>query len=286
MDSQTLRDMHDLVREHLEPAVIGVAAHQVLVTSNEHTVHDLHEIFEKHLPHPKRPKGTSVHQTLDSLIAHAQRHSDPGETVAFCNLTNGQGRIIAVYDYHPAEMDRGGWRQHHAVYDFPLTDAWKRWTSLAGRSLSVQEFAELLEERIEDVRDPSEAPELPGVTYATASELLTLAQGLSVRVEQQVAEVRRLHNGTSQIQFSEEHKGPDGTPVRVPTGFLLGLQVFLGGEAYPIPARLRYRVKDRQITWQIGLHDAEGIRRAAIEAAAKRFAEQTKLPLFFGTPDA
>lgn len=293
MEEQTLSAMHTLVKEHLVPQVYETKPGTVLVTATDFEIHDLEELLEKHREHPRRRKGCSSHQTLDSFIAHAKRYALSQETAAYCDIAGSWPCLIVVFNDHPGVTgeDRGGFRDHRAVYKFPFSESWQRWTQVAGKDLSVQSFAELLENGIGDIRDPAsvkDAPRLEGVTYATPAELLTLAEGLSVRVDQQVAEHKRLDNGASQILFSEEHetRGRDGKTVTVRNGFLLGLQPFLGGPAYPVPARLRYRVKDRQITWQITLHDAAGVRREAIEDAAERFAEATGLPLFFGTPDA
>jgi len=290
MDSSTLRAMHDLVKEHLEPATISMEEKHVLVTSSEQAVHDLHAMLDQHLPHPRRPKGITKHDTLASIIDHAKRHSAPEDSIAFCSLTGPMPRLTVVYNDHPADFEHAGWRDWRSVYEFPFSDAWKRWNDAANKTLTVQQFAELLEEGIGDIRDPGsiqDAPVLEGVVYARPTELLTLAQGLSVRVDQNVAEYRRLENGASVMAFSEKHEtSVDGKPVTVPGGFLLGIQPFVGGKAYPVPVRLRYRVKDRQVTWTLVLHDAAGVRRDAIIEAAESFKSATELPLFYGSPDA
>jgi len=297
MEEQTLKAMHALVKEHLEPCEFEVAEGQVLVTSKDQIVHDLESILDKHREFPKRSSGTTRCDTLASLIAQANRYKREGESVAYCSLSGPEARIVVVFNDHPAVSKdapkdlEGGWRDHRAIYAFPVSEAWARWMKATRDGLSVAEFAELLENGIGDIRDPAsveDAPKLEGVTYATPAELLTLAEGLSVRVGQLVAEHKRLDNGASRIMFSEEHetRGRNGEPVTVRNGFLLGLQPFIGGPAYPVPARLRYRVKDRQITWQIVLHDAVGVRREAIEDAAERFTDATQIPLVFGTPDA
>ena len=290
MDSSTLRAMHDLVKEHLEPATISMEEKQVLVTSSEQAVHDLHAMLDQHLPHPRRPKGVTKHDTLASIIDHAKRHSAPEGSVAFCSLTGLTPRLTVVYNDHPADFEHAGWRDWRSVYEFPFSDAWQRWNGAAGRTLSVQEFAQLLEDGIADIRDPSsvpDAPKLEGVEYAKPSTLLTLAEGLSVHVDQQVVHYQRLASGASQISFAEKHETiVNGEPVTLPGGFLLAIPVFVGGLAYPVPVRLRYRVKDKQVTWTIVLHDAAGVRRDAIIEAAERFKAECQLPLFYGSPDA
>jgi hypothetical protein len=295
METNAIHDLHALVKEHVEPTVVETTAGHVLVTSKDQIVHDLEAYLDKHRPYPTRSKGTTRHDTLDSLVAHAKRHASTLETAAYCDLVGDTPKLVVVFNDHPGAdesgiIDHGGFRDHLAIYTFPVSDAWARWTR-AGRSdgLSVGEFAELLEGGIGDVRDPAGAgdvPQLPGVRYASPAELLTLATGLSVRVEQRVVDQRRLDNGTVAMTFSEEHTNDKGEPLRIPGGFLLGIPAFVGGDVYAVPVRLRYRVKSGAVVWILALHDAAGVRRDAITATAERFRTETELPLFFGTPDA
>jgi hypothetical protein len=287
-DGNTLRSMHALVADHMKPQVVELREGTVIVAPKGHEVHDAREVLDSHLANPRRAQGFSRHHTLDSLIAHALRHRRSGATVAFCGLVEAQPRLVVVYDYNPADGAHGGWRQHGALYEFPFSEPWKRWTAAAGGPLSPQQFAELLESAIGDVRTAeTTSPRVPGLQYATPAQLLTLAAGLSIRVEQQVAEHRRLETGESQLVFSEAHDTRDrvGEPVKVPSGFLLGIPVFAEGAHYGIPVRLRYRVQHKQLTWHLQLHDAESAKRDAIKEAATRLHKETEVPLFFGSPE-
>lgn len=280
-----LAAMHDLVLDTLQPTVHDVAAGKVLVTSDDHRVHDLEKILDEHREHPRRARESSVHHTLASLIQHARRHARP-ESADFCELAGVAPKVTVVYDYQPAQdASRGAWREHRATYAFPPSDAWVRWTGVDGKALSVAAFAQLLEDGIADVRDPASADanlQLPGVRYASPAELLTLAEGLSVRVEQVVVDQRRAANGTCTMTFAEAHADEKGEPLKIPGGFLLGIPVFLGGAAYAVPARLRYRVKNRQVEWSVHLHNAETCRRDAITEAAATFSEESGVVTYMG----
>lgn len=286
MDPSTLAAMHALVKEQADSEVIFVEPGHVLVTSNARVVHDLDAIAEKHREQPRRPRGTTTHHTLDSLVAHALRHRRPA-SAAYCDLLADEPRLVVVYNDDPAAEagPAGGWRDHRAVYAFPLSDAWKRWTDAADRWLDVPTFARLLEDGLADVRGvgpDADVPRVQGVRYASPAELLTLAEGLEVRVEQRVADRRTLDNGTAQLVFEEVHRGERGEPLRVPNGFLLGVPVFVGGPAYALPVRLRYRVANGAVTWLLTLHDADAARREAVSEAAQRFETQAGVALFFG----
>lgn len=287
-----LDELRTALVEHIEPAVYDTAKGAVLVAHKDLTPHDLETFVERHLPQPKRPKGISTHAVLSSLIAHTIRHKS-ADTEAYCVLLDAsKPRIEVVYNAHPAsdrQIRDGGWGDHRAVYDFPLSDPWKRWTNAArSQGLSVQEFAQLLEDGVADIADPAAQPEvrLQGVTFAPPNEVLKLAEGLSIRVDQKVVEQRRRDNGTATLAFSEAHASEKGEPLSIPNGFLLGIPVFVGGDNYAVRCRLRYRISHGQVLWSVVLHDAEEAKRDAMTDAAKRFETETSVPLFYGTAEA
>lgn len=287
--STTMEELRTTLLEHTEPAVFTTEKGAVLVAHKDLTLHDLEAVVDKHLPQPKRAKGTSTHAVLSSLIAHTVRHKSE-QTEAYCDLLDvARPRIEVVYNAHPTpEQGCGGWGDHRAVYLFPLSDAWKRWTAAArSHGLSVSEFAQLLEDGVADIADPAARPEvrLQGVTFAAPNEVLKLAEGLSIRVDQKVVEQRRRDNGTATLAFTETHAGEKGEPLSIPNGFLLGIPVFVGGDSYAVRCRLRYRVQQGQVLWTVVLHDAEESKRDAMTDAAKRFESETHVPLFYGTPE-
>lgn len=285
-----LDELKTALLEHVEPSTFDVAAKAVLVAHKDLSVHDLEAFVDKHKPHPKRPRGTSQHAVLSSLVAHALRHKTE-DTEAYCDLIGAAPSIDVVYNAHPApsQEDHGGWGDHRAVYKFPLSDQWQRWTNAARNTgLTVTQLAQLLEDGVADLRDPQECPEikLQGVTFAPPAEVLRLAEGLSIRVDQKVVEQRRRENGTATLAFSETHSNEKGEPLSIPNGFLLGIPVFVEGVNYAVRCRLRYRVSNGQVLWTIVMHDAEEAKREAIMASAKRFEQEAGLPLFYGSPEA
>lgn len=291
MDEGTLQAMRAIVAEAVAPEEIEVAPDRVLVVRADQRVVDLERYAMRYERNPRRAVGTSVHHTLDSLTRHAKRHGDVNVAAAFVDAVTDTPRMVVVYNYHTAAGD-AGWCDHRAEYAFPLSDAWKRWTAAAGKALRVEDFARLLEDGIGDVWDPkapeaANVPRLPGTLYATPTELLALADGLTVNVQAKVGESRRLDNGTHQVTLVEEHETTNrtGTPVRVPNAFLLGVPVFVGGAVYGLPVRLRYRVVERMLVWSLVLHNAAEAKREAVADAARMFGEQTGLPVLFGTPE-
>ena len=112
---------------------------------------------------PERVKGTSVHQTMESLVAHTLRSKDL-DSAAWLSTNATQARLTVIYDYdraqYPddtADATRARWREHQALYDFPVSDAWKFWQGISGKGMGQSELAALLESRITELKGPDAA---------------------------------------------------------------------------------------------------------------------------------
>lgn len=82
-----------------------------------------------------------------SLIAYIQRFRDT-RSVVFADKT--KTRIVAVLDFHQ-DADNPHWGMHKAVYDCPFSDEWKAWSAADGNKMNQIDFAEFLENNIQNV---------------------------------------------------------------------------------------------------------------------------------------
>lgn len=282
------RALAEIIEKHTRPEVVDLVREQAVVLQEGQTLASVKSLLEEYREFPERIEGTSVHHTLASLTAHAKRwkRGENGQdSAAFCSIES-KPSITTIYDYH--RDGEPAWRKHRARYDFPLSDAWKRWTSIHGRELRVAEFAQLLEDRLCDVAEPGAAPAgvvPPGLTLASPAALSGLAGGLQIRADVSVTEIRRRDNGTATLQFSEEHRGADDKPLVLPNGFLLALPVFVGSAPFAVPARLRYRLQQGSVLWTVSLYQHEEALRRAVTESAEAFAKDAGVELFFGTPE-
>ena len=287
-DEGTLGALAAILEKHTRPEVIVLDEDRAVVLQEGQTLHSVKALLEEYRERPERIEGTSVHHTLDSLVAHARgwkRGTDGEDSAAFCTL-EGKPSLTVVYDYH--DSGEPAWRKHRARYDFPLSEGWKRWTSVHGKEMKLPEFAQLLEDRLGDVAEPGAAPlsaQVPGLALATPSQLQTLAGGLQIRADVAVSEIRRRDNGTATLSFTEEHRDADGRPLVLPNGFLLALPVFVGGAPFAIPARLRYRLERGAVLWTVALHRHEEALRQAVSEAAESFRQSAGVQVFYGTPE-
>ncbi len=265
---------------------------------------------------PERRTGTAKLETLASLIDFANRFKNEHSALYAMPIRQAPSMQVVI-NYHRLGADgQAEFGDHRGTYAFPLSDEWKAWIENDGKAMDQQKFAEFLEDRITDVIQPpavilarqsgqdigaampdrSDAEKAAdqklmdllaqlGTTIATASKLLELSRGMAVHSTGKVKNVVNLQSGAAEIVFIEEHVGEDGNKLVVPGLFLIGIPVFLQGQAYRIPVRLRYRKQEGKLIWFYQIHRPDLQFDDAFSGAATLAQAQTGLPLFFGTPE-
>lgn len=262
---------------------------EILVATTERAVEpkvlDLDEIYsvvlpagaqqsilnlEKHLPAPRRTKGTAQLVTDESFSAYVDRFGIDGHIAIYAD--QDQFRVVAVLNHHTGE--RPAWGDHRAFLQLRKTAAWQRWERLNGQLGPQTQFAELIEEGIDDVVEPAGA------------ELLELAQSFQAHSKVEFKSQRRLDNGETQLTYSETidaRAGQQGT-ITIPKEFVLGIAPFEGCEPYKVVARLRYRLNGGDLRIGYSLLRPEDIQRAAFDDVVERIAEATQQEVFRGAP--
>jgi len=268
------------------PAIIG-REHGVI------EVKSVRDLVDEWRTQPERKTGFAELTTVESFIAHFNRHRSPDASVVFVNEATPE--LVAVYNYNGEGDKPAQFGDYGARYTFPLSDEWRAWAEVNGRWLSLNEFAEFLENRIADVIDAGalddehpifEFSRRIGVKFATPSRLMELSRGLSVHVKHEVADHKNLGTGEGQIAFRESHSDPQGQALQIPGALALGIPVFRGAAVADVIAlRLRYRVRDGKVSWAFTLHQPEAVLRQSIADAADMVEKVTEAPLFWGTPE-
>lgn len=257
-------------------------------------IESIKHLIDEYRVRPERREGVATMQSVESFIEYVNRFKN-GHTVVFASEADpDSGRassLHAIIDHHEAGADgQACFGRHQCKYDFPMSDEWRAWSKVDGDSMDQETFAELLEDRIFDVRSPYGedvgesadrfANEL-GIRLASPAELRDLGKGLAVRVGQQATQTHNVQTGESSLQFAEEHADSTGKPLTVPGGFVLGVPVFREGRVYQLCARLRYRVSG-SIRWIVKLHRSDIIYRHAFGEACELVSTETGCAVFRG----
>ena len=101
----------------------------------------------------------------------------------------------------------------------------------------------------------------------------------------EVANAQNLATGEVELVFRTTHTGANGQPLKVPNLFVVGMPVFDGDAAYRLPIKLQYRRNEGKIVWTIKRYRPDLVFFDAFDRATAKVAEETKLPVFIGTPE-
>jgi uncharacterized protein YfdQ (DUF2303 family) len=253
----------------------------------------LKPLLDEYATAPDRITGTATLRDEDSFIAHVLEMRLP-TTRIFANPDAASPSLTAVYDYHAVdgENQQPAFGVHRAYWPLELSKEWKAWIGAAGKSMSPTEFAEFLEKHVPDVYWGDQHSDYTKtlisqleLRLATPSSLIALSRNLAVNVDVQVRQAQTLASGEIAITYVEQHKDGEGLPIKVPNAFLIAIPVILGGPAYQLLARLRYRIREGKVSWAYDLHRVDIAFDAAVKEICERVQMETDRTVFLGSPE-
>jgi len=222
--------------------------------------------LEKHLPAPVRTRQRLT--VLDALtfIAYITRFATPA-TAVFCNGPEGR-TFRAVFDYH--QPDQPAWGEHTATYCCPLTIEWGNWKDADRKRMDQASFAEFIENNVKDIVTPPDNPAAP-----SAADMLEISRTLEAKKNISFRQGTRLDNGQVQLTYNEQIEGRAGEAgqLNIPEQFYIGLKPFLGGEAFLITARFRYRISEGRLSMWFELVRPDKVLEEAYNAVRKQIAD-------------
>jgi len=237
---------------------------------------DIQSQLDQRATTPRRAKGNVNADTLDSFIALVERHASENTVIYVDGLT----KLVAVLNDN-GKGNLPQWRDHRVLYKITASKEWDEWTGNSDKQLSVLDFAKLLENRCLDIMSPksvgsktAEIIERLGVRVGEPVAIQGLAKGLSLNVKREVQEVRHLDSGETELVFKEQHNRRDN--VVTPNAFVIAIPVVVGGPAYTLVVRLRYKLDDAHITWSFKVVHSDMAVQDAIQDMIETL--RTRLP--------
>lgn len=260
----------------------------ILINPRTGEARSLAALIEPWRTRPERKIGTASVDTIESFIELLDRHKTEN-SVIFADTDWNKPSLTAVVDYSgQTDADFGA---HRIRYDFPRSEEWKVWVGKHSKPLGQVDFAEFIEDHIQDLSAPDTLEEeqferLFSCKVGYPNDLVMLSRGLQINAEVRVKTALKLQSGESQIVFEEDHKNADGQPISVPGVFIINIPIFHGGASTRIPVRLRYKLRDGAIAWTFMLHRPDVYITEEVRRDLERAARETELPKFEGRPEA
>jgi uncharacterized protein YfdQ (DUF2303 family) len=227
--------------------------------------------LEHYLTAPRRATGTYKPATVASFIDYATAHRDPERTTIWVDVI-AHSILAILNDNAPTAPD---WGDHRASLQLLQTPEWKHWMSRDGRYVNQEEFAEHLQDGIEQIRVPD------GAT------MLEIAQTIQGKTKVDWKTARRLDNGEVSFSYQEEISAGAGRSgsLEIPPIIELAISPFYGEEPHDIQARLRYRIREGHLSIGYKLDRPVEVLTNVMGGIATRLREQNGFAnVYMGAP--
>lgn len=247
--------MEDNMRVVIEAARLGVAAtkleavgsfaHYALPTTNGVLLGKIS--LEEGRGVPFRPRGTVKVFDAASFSAILDANQEAGEIAVYVNRDAKEPAIVGVLNGNG--ISGAGWGDFRVEIAFRPTPQWTKWKAIDGTMMPQTQFAEFIEDNLEDVVDPVAGQMLEIATYLQATRTVNFKSGL------------RLSSGLIQFinEQSEDAKVGSGK-IDVPETITLALAPVFGLPPYRIPTRFRYRLsQDGKLTLGIKMQRVDDL---------------------------
>lgn len=214
---------------------------------------------------PNNPVGTLTLLTPESFAAAITHHRDD-RTKVFADVE--QSKITAVFDFLQSggKKDREtGWGQLRAEIGFAESRKLKEWRKTL-EWMSQMDFANFLEDHLEDVIDP------------TGQHLLEIATDLEASSSGSFKGRVNLDNGSVRLAYQDDVE----TTVEVPRNLTLGIPLFEHGERYKLGARLRFVISGGAVKFRLLFTNLQDAKEQEFEAIAQSVEEKTAQSIYRG----
>lgn len=273
MSDQDAQVIVDTAQNAVEPTVRDPDEHVIVVAPNGAKVHELGPVPDSQLVNPRRRRGTTLVHDAASLAAVWGKHrTDASELYADLDNT----RIVGVLNADEAVGGKPDHRDHLVVLDLQPSTSWARWMAHDGDLMTQVKFAELIEDRLIDVVEPSGA------------DMLELAQHFEASSTAEFKSGQPLADGSKQLVFTETINARAGETgqLAIPSHFVLGIQPFKSGPAFKIKARLRYRIRNGVLAIGYALERPEDSVKEAFAELVTEVGEACSIVPLMGTAPA
>lgn len=223
--------------------------------------------LEHLLDKPTRQKTSRTLLTLEAFNEYVKRFKKEASSVYV--LPYGGGfKIVAEID-HRSETETA-WDDHAVTLSLEPSESLLHWKGENNKRLSQEAFADLLEERTQDIAKPA------------AGEILDIARTLHVTRNLSVKSCVRSKPGENCLSYNvaDGIKAGDGT-VDIPTEFTIDLAPFARHRSsVGVRALLRPRIHDERPSFVYDLQLLDEAIEEVLDGIISAIRTQTALPVY------
>jgi hypothetical protein len=213
---------------------------------------------------PRRKEHVRVYD-VESFLSYFNRFQTDTTQVFYAEKPN---TITATFDYFRPASAEYSEKEHNLTLDVRYSDDYSFWQGQTNKWISQLDFAEILDERHDDLVD--------GLTLKEVA--LTLEQEATSTFRN----ARRLKDDKKDIRWSVDVQTKAGVngELEVPETIIVRVPMFLGSPAMSFPARLRISVKEGAAHFKILPNRWKKMEEAAMLGVIQQIEEKTKLTVY------
>ncbi|MEV4174018.1 DUF2303 family protein [Nonomuraea sp. NPDC049709] len=267
----------EAARAQAAPVAVQPGSMYAFPTADGYKLLDLdNDGYTDRLPAPQRKRGITTVEDIDSFLTYYAKHAD-ANTETYVDVDSR--RITAVLNAHSPDGPR--WGDHRLVLELKCTRAWLEWTRFDRKPLTQQEFAEHIENHLDDIIEPQPA------------QMLEIATTFQAKQKVSFSSATRLSSGDVNIAWEETTDATAGSKgqLKVPTEFKIAVVVL----ELPVPegedptvhglqARFRYRIDRGNLQVSYLLAKPEAVLRDAVLAVVGQVEKALETQVLRGTP--
>ncbi len=225
------------------------------------------------LGRPLRKRGDVTVFDAASFNQVLADNGDAGDIAIYIDRNPDKPSVVAVLNGNGKAGP--GWGDFRAAIAFRATPEWAKWRGIDGKMLPQVQFAEFIEDNVDDIADPTGATMLEIATYLEATRSVNFRSGI------------RLSSGAIQFQNAEAIDAKVGAgQIAIPETFTLGIAPIFGLPSYKVPARFRYRIQEGKLTLGVKLQRVESMMTQILEDVISKIERGANVSVMDGLPPA
>lgn len=245
----------------------GGPAGTVAVIGKDQQVVDLADKFPLC---PDRVRTRVTMNSVASFVAYLNEFKTP-DTRVFANTLAAPYLFVAVIDYHKKD-GTAQWGSHVVVLSLTPTDEFKKWEGKDGDVFDQVNFAQFIEENVNDIVAPD------GATMLELALTLEASQGMQFKGRV------NLNNGDIGLLCdvnTDMKAGKDGT-LAIPKEILIRIPIFRGVAPIDLKARFRTTVRPPTVGLSYQLIRLNAAVDKVIEATYDMITHEAAVPVYAG----
>jgi uncharacterized protein YfdQ (DUF2303 family) len=179
-------------------------------------------------------------------------------------------KIIAALDYHD-KAGASGKMRHMPKLTLRHSPEWNAWWQINGRNQGQVDFAEFIEEHLDDILAPAGA------------QLLEMVENFTENRTVKFQSKTKRANGSITVSYQDEEDPTSTGNTKIPERLKLNLAVFEGEEPQEIEAFVRTSTQGGHLSILVKLHQVAQVKRKAFLRVCEEVGAATGITVAHGS---